>query len=329
MAVERWHFPSATGDFELAPVEGEDPAKSCQLIVEDPTDAEKPKLLKAIREYRSKGWLDELAGINPTGRTELVIGASIAECGPILAGEAMPDRGVLTAVRSTDGVMLVVVTGDEPNALAKVGKAVQDAKADTAVTTRRFTKCCPNPVEGPLVRSSKVLKTFCTRQQWQTWMERGYLFAYGHLSGHPYRISHRHHPYSIEQGYVCRDMLVNQVVHGYDWSVPPAEEVLGFKLAIEHSEQWVRCPASGFGPTVGHLGGDNIGFVDPTDNDIQEGLWDAAVLTGIGGVVEGAIVGASISRAVLTGNTSGLSDPSVQRQLRHWERGMCALLGLG
>ena len=162
-----------------------------------------------------------------------------------------------------------MTTSDDPDESEKLETAAEDEKAETAVTTKRPTKCCPDPIEGPLVRSSRVLRKFCTPQQWKDWCVHGWLICYGHLSGHAYRLVHRHHPAAKVQGKICYDLDDRQTLHAYDWSTPPAEEVLAFKLILENIEPWLRCEATGFGPMRGHFGR-SIGFTDPTDNGYAE-----------------------------------------------------------
>lgn len=286
--LSAWHIPSATGDFELKihPDDGE----KCLLIVEDPTPSEVDKLGKFFNRCRQWKWLDATTGLNREGRTEITIDAPLSKCGKHLAAEAMPQRGRITAITSTDGTILAVTTGDDPDEEAKLEAAAEDPKAKTAVTTRRPTKCCPDPIEGPLVRSSRVLRKFCTPQQWADWCQHGWLICYGHLSGHAYRLVHRHHPAAKVQGKICYDLDDRQTLHAYDWSTPPAEEVLAFKLILENIEPWLRCEATGFGPMRGHFGR-SIGFTDPTDNGYAEGLWDAQVFRWLGEATAGARLG--------------------------------------
>jgi len=305
MAIDNWHIPSWTGDFELQRVEGED--SKCKLVVEDPTPAEQAKLGKFLRRCRQYKWIDDLAGIANEGRTELKIGSGIAKCGKYLVDETMPDRGRLTAIRSKSGTLVLVTTSDDPNEAEKVEEAASKPEAETAVTAKRPTKCCPHPIEGPLVRSSKVLRKFCTPRQWSDWCEKGWLIAYGHLSGHAYRIVHRHHPAAAVQGKICWDLDDSQVLHAHDNSVPPAEEVLTFKLILENIEPWLRCRATGFGPKRWKPA--SIGFVDPSDTGFLEGTWDAGMIAGLSDALQGFQAGTQV-REVLQGRRSfGDIDP--------------------
>lgn len=319
MGLQRLHVPSWSGDFELAPVaEGESADDRCKLVTENLTEVEHEKIGHFLAKARQYKWVDKAAGVVPTGRCELIIEAPLSKCALHLIGSTVPERGRLTAIRSKAGSILTTVVGDEPHADEKVAEAAADKEAGIGAAIKRFTKCCPHPVEGPMVRSSRVLKTFCNRQQWEDWVKHGYLIAHGHLSGNAYRICHRHHPWSREQGFICFDLTDQNVVHGYDWSVPPAEEVLTFKLAVEHAEQWIRCPASMVGmilsdssETEGRRQHDSefITFRDPSDNGFREGLWDASVLATLGNAATGVVVGSAV-RGLIEGKrapSEGLS----------------------
>jgi hypothetical protein len=231
--ISKWYIPSWSGDFRLE-AEGED---SSRLIVVDPTPAEVEQLGKFLVKARKKGWVANIAGVSETGESTLKVGASVVDSGKLLLGRCVPRKGLLTAVKSVGGKLEVVDgdAGSEP-----VTEALDTPEADKAVTTRRPTLCCPTPQVNREVRASEVLRTFCTRRQWEEWMDKGYLHCIGNLSGHSYRIVHRHHPLAAEQTKVCWDLHDDIVVHCYDWSVPPPEEALAIKLTLEYREHWIR-----------------------------------------------------------------------------------------
>lgn len=157
------------------------------------------------------------------------------------------------------------------------------------MTVKKPTLCCPAPVEGPLRRSSEVLATFCTERQWKDWRDHGWLIAYGHLSGHAYRICHRHHPAARVQGRITWDLDDDCVIHCYDWRVPPAEEVLGVKLLLEHREPWIRNRSTG---------GRTDLFRNPLGDDFLDGTDSAGLLSGLGAFLQGALRVAPLVDAV-------------------------------
>lgn len=293
--LSHWHIPSMTGDFELKVHPDRD--DRCLLIVENPTPDELDKLGKFLGKCRRWKWIDKYAGIAPTGRSELTVEAPLAKAGKHLMTVTMPERGRLTAIKNSDGTMELVTTSEDPKEQEKIAAAADSDKADTAVTVKRPTKCCPFPIEGPLFRSSRVLKAFCTPEQWHDWLTNGWILARGHLSGHLYRICHRHHPAAQVQGKICWDLTDHHVIHAYDWSVPPAEEVLAFKLILENHEPWLRSRATTLrGPGA-------LIFSDPSDNGFGEGVWDAHVYRSLGAMMQGAEDGLRTALAMFTGRT--------------------------
>lgn len=284
--MRAWYIPSRTGDFRLET--HPDNVQRCLLTVEDPTPDELTRLRKALSEYRSKGWIDELLGINATGRSELVVEAPIAKAGPVLAGDSMPGRGVLTVVRSAKGTVLCVADETQQQV---VEQAVADPepeapppkpeeRAEVAASVRRPTCCCPDPLpaEGPLKRSSRVLREFCTPRQWKQWVQKGYITFFGGMTGARYRICHRNHPLAAEQGKICRDLDYGVTLHFWDWSIPPAEEVAAAMLILQFREPWLRNEATYFGP--------GPKLFNPLGNG-ADGTWDASFFRSIGGLITG------------------------------------------
>jgi len=248
--MRRWHIPSRTGDFELT-VHPKDPEKSL-LVTEDLTPDEAVKVrefLRACRDGRRK-WVDDLVGVTSAGRCEIVIEATVEKAGALFVVNSTTPRGRLTAIRSKAGEITEVVAHDDAGKDAEaeaLAAAAASKEADKAVTVKPPTRCCPMPIEGPLVRSSKVLKSFCTEEQWNDWMNKGYLHCYGSHSGHKYRIVHRHHPLAAVQQKIVYDLDENRYMKCWDWSVPPAEEVLAMKLYLEHREPMIRNRSTALG----------------------------------------------------------------------------------
>jgi len=267
--VKRWYFPSWSGDYRLLP-DGDD---ACLLRVENPTSGELADLGDFLTKARKKDWIEKHLGVSSTGVSELRFSAPITQVGKALLGRR--GRGVITAVRSVDGT----VTAETDKDLA--AKAVDDPQAEKAVTAARPTLCCPYCVTGPDVAANEVLRDFCSAGQLKTWEEHGYLFCVGSLTGRKYRIAHRHHPVSVQAGKIITDMEDGMVLHAYDWSVPPAEEVLAAKLVLEHREDWIRNAS-------GCLYTDKERFehpLMPPGESISDGLDDAAFMRGVGGGV--------------------------------------------
>lgn len=264
----RWFFPTWSGDFRL-----EADGEKCKLTVVDPTPAELDRLGVFLKKARSKDWVAEHVGLAGSLKKIVIpIDAPLSKAGKILLGKR--SKGILTAVVSQAGEVSAEIEGDTTKALALVDK--KDTEA--AVSTRRPTLCCPEPYPGPDARATEVLNTFCTPEQRAEYETEGLLHCYGNLSGRLYEIAHRHHPRAIERGKIVLDVESGDVMHAYDWAVPPAEEVLAMKLTLEHAEHWIR-NRSGNLTSVGPW------YVNPfmmPGREGSDGLADAAFMRSLG-----------------------------------------------
>jgi hypothetical protein len=229
--LSRWYIPSWCGDFRLE-AKGDD---KCLLKVTDPIPAEIEQLGAFLVKARKKGWVPNIAGIADKGKSKLEIATTVDVAGKVLLGRKSPRKGILTVIKAERGG-LVAVKGDGEE--LEIAAAAPDATE--AATTRRPTLCCPHATTGPDIRASQVLRAFCTTEQWRSWLNLGYLYCNGNLSGRRYLVAHRHHPLAIQNKYIVWDCTGDHVVHCWDWSVPPPEEVLAVKLALEHAEEWIR-----------------------------------------------------------------------------------------
>jgi hypothetical protein len=235
--MRRWFIPSWSGDFRLEAADDD----KCLLTVEDPIPAEVEQLGKFLVKARKKKWCADIAGISPEGKSTLEIGAPVDRAGKVLLGRKRPRKGILTCIKSEGGGLVAIKGDGEELEIAAAAPA-----ATEAATVRRPTLCCPHATTGPDLRASKVLQAFCTNEQWRSWVNLGFLYCNGNLSGRRYLVAHRHHPLAIQNKYILWDCTGDHVIHCWDWSVPPPEEVLAVKLAVEHAEEWVRNASSVF-----------------------------------------------------------------------------------
>ncbi len=266
----RYFIPNPSGDFRLIP-DPNDAARSL-LIVENAT----PSDLATIRAFlegpaREKGWTTTTLG-DEVRAIQLTLLAPVRETGPLLAvNAAQAHAGAFTAVRSENGKISIDVEPSRAVAAAE-SREKKDGKPEAAVTTKRPTLCCPYPVTGPAdVRASEVLQEFCTPKQWRDWTNYGWLIAHGQMSGHAYRIAHRHSDEAKAQGKIVWDLDDDRVIHCWDWTVPPAEEVLGVKLILEGREPWIRNRSAA-------LGAHRDTFANPLGSDGLDGTDNAAMV---------------------------------------------------
>ena len=285
--LSKWYHPNWAGDFRLE-ANGED---HCLLKVSDPTLDEISKLGAFLEKCRKKDWIGAAIGLPEKfdGEHIVEIKAPVNKAGRILVGrgKGVKRKDLLTVVKSVDGQLSYAVSDEE-----ELRQVVEAEKADKAVSNKRATLSCPHPISGPDIRASEVLREFCTQRQWDDWNTYGFLIAYGKLTGHPYRICHRHSLLARRQGKITKDLKDGAIIHAYDWSLPPAEEVLSLKLQLEHVEHWIRNPSGYFGPGVRFVNP----FMGPNDQ-ILDGVPDTAVLNGLGGGLPIALVSNALKRS--------------------------------
>jgi len=250
--LQMWSHPSWCGDFRIEAKEGDE--TRCTLTVIDPTPGELDRLGRFLVKARESKWVANSAiGITPEGTTVLEIAAPVAEAG---CDEAL------------------LVNGLDPKTEEPLPPEKQPV---AAVTVRRPTLCCPTPIPGPDARASDVLCAFSTEDQWRDWVLDGRLVCRGNLTGHRYEILHRHHPLARKRGKITFDLEDQHIVHCYDWSVPPAEEVLEVKLILEHRENWIRNRSGYFGP--------NPRFINPfvpMNRQFTDGVLDTSLIGTLG-----------------------------------------------
>lgn len=235
----RRHFiPSASGDFRL-----EADGEGSMLLITDPAPDEIDRLMAFIVHTREKNWTPSGTQIEGSHEQRIHIAAPVAAAATFLAPEVCSGRGTLTVLQSSDGK--VVATMDGTNVEAAEAKAT--APADTGVTVRRHTPCCPTADDGPLDQATEVLKAFCSPTQWKSWTKCKWLTCKGGRTGHWYRIAHRHSLIARRQTRICWDLTNDVLVHFHDSFLPPPEEVLSAKLILEHREPWLRNTSTIFG----------------------------------------------------------------------------------
>lgn len=275
-----WFFPSWCGDFRLTG----DGAEGTLLTVTDPTPVEQEQLHWLIGTCIAQGFaVDGL--VAPSGASEVRIGRSVDIVGGILAGVTLT-RGSLTVNRDESGkvVWAESLKAKDGELVAAPATAVEPSPA-ASVTVKRPTSCCPDNAMGEVDQlASEVLEAFSTARQWSDWNEHGYLYAIGGRTDHLYQIVHRRHELAEKRTKILYDCTDDGVLHCWDWSVPPAEEVLAMKLFVEHAEQRIRTPNTclGFGGVGPNFQGFSDKFPEEEGHRSLYGTWDAGVLQGFG-----------------------------------------------
>lgn len=303
--MARWYVPSICGDFRLE--SAEDGAKA-MLTVSDPTPGEVERLRAFLVAARQREWVSADANVRLLGTTTIPVDAPVADAGAVLVdavGAQGPGR--ISAVRSSAGVIAITETAIETaNALTRIGEEGE------AVSVRRPTPCCPEPVAGPERRASEVLRAFCSPVQWASWIERGFLLCLGAYTGHTYRLAHRNSALAVRQGRICADLDDRAVLHFHDSLLPAPEEVLAAKLILEHREDWLRNPSTCLSSRFREV------FRNPLGPQALDGVRDANIVSAFGALFGGVQLGLMLEnrgRRCGVGDALTVLDPLVRETL--------------
>lgn len=310
----RWFFPGWNGDLRVESA-GDDAAT---LSIVSPTPAE-VELVNAFGPVAvERGWLPAWTDIAlGSGDCKLSLAAPAKDVGILAMTLKHPKNpAVLTVVQLPTGTQVALEREDVAPALEAIAAgevtgdpAAKDTKtrghkktppkgADApseaakaadrppvvAATVKRPTPCCPACRPGAVAPASEVLLSFLTPEQHARWASERALHVQGGLTGHTYRIAHRHSPLGIEQGRVCVDLTSRLVMHFHDTTVPPEEEVLAAMLILQHREDWLRNEATIFGASRNAAPVYRNPFGDALD-----GVQDAGFAAGVGLVARRAL----------------------------------------
>lgn len=256
-----WFFPVWSGDFRL---ESTDDPNLCLLTVEDPTAKDRKIIEPLLVQARHEGWIPVEAGIQAKGKTEIEIRVPMAKIGPMVAAQIHGDVSTWTALRYTDGKVEVhdgpqiLSCGDdgvdadnvpsEKQLPAVVEPAVIEPVA--AATVARPKRGCPAPTPA-VRRASEVLRAFSTRSQWDQFVREGRMRVIGSHTGKSYLLYHRDQAANQGLSHSLVERGTNRAICCWDDRVPPEEEVLGIKIAVEHHERWLI--GLGTGPAFAQL----------------------------------------------------------------------------
>lgn len=117
--------------------------------------------------------------------------------------------------------------------------AIVASTVTAAATVKSPRQGCPAPTACER-RASEVLRTFSTASQMRTWEEQGRMRVIGGVSGRGYDLYHRDVAARRGMGTVLAIAGTGEEVCVWDDRVPPEEETLAIKAAVEHRESWLR-----------------------------------------------------------------------------------------
>lgn len=119
-----------------------------------------------------------------------------------------------------------------------------------AAVVRQPRVGCPEPTACER-RASEVLRTFCTARQWNQFEREGRIKVIGNATGKAYHVYHKNRAASRGLGRsVTEAGDPSKILCVWQENVPPEEEMLTLKLALEHREGWLLA----IGAKTGHGG---------------------------------------------------------------------------
>ena len=226
-------IPRWSGDFRL-----EAAGDVCKLTVVDPTSDDVSVLEPFFEEARVHDWVGLLDGVQRKGRTEIEIKAPIVEVAPVLAKIVAGKNASWSALRFEsgkvevhDGILLPAEKGDEP-------------KVEAAAIVKPPNRGCPEPTTASR-RASTVLRTFSTASQWESFQRNGFLTSIGNVTGRAYRVWHKDEAWRRGHRRCLTIGALEKPVCVWQEDVPPEEQALALKLAVEHREAWLLTVGDG------------------------------------------------------------------------------------
>lgn len=252
-----WFIPCRSGDYRLTDLDQE----HSQLTVENPTPEDRLLLLPFLATMVEMGWLAKnKAKIQDKGLTLINLRVGIQIAGPLLVGQVHRNGDTWTAVRSVGGKIsvndgvdietsLALPQVHEPVTIEQKEEKPQEIEAAATFTPPR--RGCP-PASACQRRASQVLRTFCSRTQWESWERHGYMPVIGNTTGIRYTLYHQDE--AAARGFQhtlvaprAADVSSARAAGGIPprevciWhsGLPPEEEALSIKMAVEHRERWL------------------------------------------------------------------------------------------
>jgi len=299
-----WFVPSWNGDFRLE----KKGKKGCLLSVVKPTPHELMVLAQFLGIAHARGWTEEEEITEENN--EIVLKADVAEAGREIVNLYMPVDRSITAVKFADGRLEVADANGTWELIQRAEKEEEAAgkppeKETKAATVKRPTPSCPQCVDGAIEPATEVLLAFLTDQQHEDWARRRAILVVGGLTGHRYLLAHRHSELARRFGRICWDVENQQVLHFYDMTVPPEEEILAAKLILEHREPWLRNHSTclpDFGYEFTQV------FDNPLGDQYLDGVETAKIMTAAGAAMASGVLSdmAGLSKFGLLGEALGL-----------------------
>jgi len=235
-----FHVCSHWGDIEIES-EGND---QCRIRYFKLT----PRERDALDLYLASLNDGKLAYHRLSGRGDILVPKSVVEVGAALGEHLHEENAVITAVRFTSGRVKAKRGGirgligglfskkSTPKDKGLVPEVVE--KPEAAVQTPVPRRGCPMPTLTDLreQKAADVVRKFLVGQQIEDFENRRAFLTRGCDTGHLYRVTSRWAP-SVEEYGVLYDLDEGRRLCASNLTMPPSEEVLSMKFAVEIMER--------------------------------------------------------------------------------------------
>lgn len=233
------HLCSYYGDIELVPVKGDQARTMVRFIAL--TEAERTAVNHVLRMYgRRSICVGSVEG-------SVIVDQPIGVLMPAIGAALHAGRACITAVRFASG-QTVVTDGDPAKVLPVVPAADVDhddagpvAPAPeapvVAVQVEKPLRGCPMPATVPLreQRAADVVRAFLSPSQTVDFDATRAFRTIGGDTGRLYRVTSRWSP-DVGRFGVLYDVDWDRSICASQTRVPPSEEMLAMKFAVEHFE---------------------------------------------------------------------------------------------
>jgi len=198
-------------------------------------------------------------------RGQILVPQTVAEAGDALSGHLHDGDAMISAIKFSTGDVAVTkkpflewFKGLKERWVTKLGKPKDDSrskkatpadvrkpdkpfKPEAAVQTPVPRTGCPMPdyTELKEAKAAGVVRKFLKGQQVEDFARQRAFITRGGDSGHIYRVTSRWSP-DVEKFGVLYDVTQQRRICAQNKTMPPSEEVLSMKFAVEHFEREFR-----------------------------------------------------------------------------------------
>lgn len=225
----------------------------CLVTAERVTMAESQALDRLIVHAEKKGWTEkrDSPARERFGSVPVVFNAPVSKVAKVIAKALKPGREIISVVRFSDGKMsevtespLTLTRKPEGSPYRQEETAIEKPKAVAGTSIARPTIGCPEPDFPPgEEKARRVLRMFLTPDQLADFEAKNRFVVVGAQTGHRYMVTSRTNRDALSlYRRTLYDLDERSPICVHDYTVPPAEEMLGIALLVQLPgyEEFVR-----------------------------------------------------------------------------------------